>query len=322
MQRWRTCAMATATVGLLITTSATAQQYPAQNITFVVGFAAGGIADGIGRLIAQRLGQRLNQNVVVENRGGAGGNLAAKAVAGANADGYTILVTTTALAINETMYKNKGFGAADFKPIAIVASSPESLSTHPSNPGSNLAEFVNGMKGRTINFGSAGVGSGSHIAAEYFFKVLAKTPATHVPFQGGAPAINAAVANHIDMIAGTTAGAVAGQINGGNLKGLGVASEKRISVVQQVPTVAEAGYGSFVAASWVGFFAPSKVSAEVAAKLNAEIDAIVKEPEVNARLKQLGFDPINGSQAEADTFFKSEVANWGKMVGTLGLSIE
>src|ERR1019366_8983882 len=178
----------------------------------------------------------------IENRGGAGGNIAAAAVARAAPDGYTLLVTTTAVAINETLRPNKGFAASDLKPIAIVASSPESLVTSPSNPAANLANFLKAEKGKNITFGSAGVGSGSHIAAEYFFKEIAKISATHVPFQGGAPAIAATIGNQIDLLATTLGGGAAAQIASGKLKGLGVASAKRAAVTPNVPTYAEAGY--------------------------------------------------------------------------------
>ena len=298
------------------------QSYPNHTITLVVAFAAGGVADSVGRLIGQKLGEQLGQTVVVENRAGAGGNIAAKFVAGANPDGYTLLVTTTALAINETLYKNKGFAAADFKPIAIVALSPESLSTSPANSGDNLSSFLAAKQGQPINFGSAGVGSGSHVAAEYFFKTLAKVPATHVPFQGGAPAVNAAVGNQIDLLALTLGGGVASQISGGKLKGIGIASEKRAAVTPQVPTYAEGGFPNFTAASWVGIFAPAGVSTEIAAKLNTVIDGIVRQPDVNQRLQALGFDPVQGSQAETAKRFADEVSSWGKMVSAIGLSIE
>ena len=300
---------------------AAAQSYPSKNITLMVAFAAGGVADSVGRLVGQKLSERLGHSVVIENRGGAGGNIAAKAVSTAAPDGYTLLVTTTALAINETMYKNKGFSSKDFKTIAIAASSPESLSTHPDNPGNNIGEFIRAMQGKPINFGTAGTGSGSHIAAEYFFKVLVKVPATHVPFQGGAPAVNAAIANQINLLAATVGGGVAAQINAGKLKGLAMASEKRASVTPNVPTYAEGGYPNFYAASWVGFFAPAKTPPAVVATLNQAIDAIVKDAEVQQKLKALGFDPVGGTQAQAEKFFGSEVETWGKMVNTVGLSV-
>jgi len=301
---------------------AAAQSYPNRSITLVVAFAAGGFADSIGRIIAQQLSERLGQNVVVENRGGAGGNIAAKLVAGANPDGYTLLVTTTALAINDTLYKSKGFSAADFKPIAIVASSPESLSTYPGNSGANIKEFLDARKGSPINFGSAGVGSGSHIEAEYFFKKIAGIEATHVPFQGGAPAINATLGNQIDLLATTLGGGAAAQVAAGKLKGLGVAAEKRASVTPNVPTYAEAGFPGFFAASWVGFFAPAKTDPQIIAALNTAINDTIKSADVQQKLATIGFDPIQGSPAQAEAMFKAEVTKWGEMVKALNLSIK
>jgi tripartite-type tricarboxylate transporter receptor subunit TctC len=301
---------------------AAADTFPSKNITLVVAFAAGGVADTVGRMIGQGLTERLKQNVVVENRGGAGGNIAAQAVARAAPDGYTLLVTTTALAINETLRENKGFAAADLKAVAVSASSPESLLTSTSNPAGNLADFVKNAKGKAVNFGSAGVGSGSHIAAEYFFKEIAKIEATHVPFQGGAPALNATLGNQIDVLATTLGGAPAAQINAGKLKGLGIAAEKRAGVVPGVPTFAEQGYPGFFAASWVGVFAPAKTDPTIVAKLNAAINDTIKSPAVQQKLTSIGFDPIAIAQADADALFKGEVAKWGKMVKTLNLSVK
>jgi len=315
-------AMVTASTLALSGGRAGAETYPANKITLIVAFAAGGVADTLARIIGQGLSERLQQSVVVENRGGAGGNIAAMAVARAVPDGYTLLVTTTALAINETLRETRQFSSSDFKTVAIVASSPEALVTSPSNPASNLADFVKAAQGKTINFGSAGVGSGSHIEAEYFFKVLAKIPAVHIPFQGGAPAINATLGNQIDLLATTLGGGAAAQIAAGKLKGLGIAAEKRAAVVPDVPTYAELGFPGFTAESWVGFFLPAKTDPQIAAKLNAAINEIVKTPDVQARLTTIGFNPINGSQAQADAMFKAEVEKWGNMVKALDLSIK
>ena len=300
---------------------AEAQQYPAKRITFVVAFAPGGIADTLARLISHGLETRLGQTVVVENRPGAGGNIAAAAVSGVPPDGYTLLLTTTALAINLTLHKNNQFTADDFKTVAIVASSPEALLVNPNNPAQNLADFVNSAKGRSINFGSAGVGSGSHIEAEYFFKKIADISAVHIPFQGGAPAINALLGNQIDVLATTLGGGAAAQINAGKLRGLGIASDKRAVVVANVPTYVEQGFPLFQAASWVGVFAPSKTDGAVINKLNAAVQEVVKDPAVQEQLKTLGFDPITDSSADADSFFKAEVKKWGEMVKALELSI-
>jgi tripartite-type tricarboxylate transporter receptor subunit TctC len=314
-------AMATAML-VLCAGPAGAETYPAGKITLIVGFAPGGIADTLARLIGQGLSDRLHQSVVVENRSGAGGNIAAGLVARAAPDGYTLLATTTALAINETLHQNNPFSRTDLAAVAIAASSPEALATNPSNPAGNLAEFIKQMHGRTINFGSAGVGTGSHIEAAYFFKFLAKVPAQHIPFQGGAPAINATIGNQIDLLATTLGGGAAAQIQGGKLKGLGVAAEKRAAVVPNVPTYAEQGFPGFTAASWVGFFAPAKTDPKILATLNAAIEDILGTPEVQKRLIALGFDPIVGSQAQAEAMFDAEVAKWGKMVTALGLSIK
>jgi tripartite-type tricarboxylate transporter receptor subunit TctC len=301
---------------------AAAQTYPAQRITFVVGFAAGGVADTVARLVGQGVEKRLGQSVVIENRGGAGGNIAAAAVAQAAPDGYTVLATTTALAINETLRKNSGFSSKDFHTVAVVASSPESLIVNPSNPANTVGELVKQASGKSLNFGTAGVGSGSHIAAEYFFKNVAKVNAVHVPFQGGAPATNAILGNQIDILATTYGGGGAAQVAAGKLKAVGLMSEKRMAITPNVPTFAEGGYPSYIAASWVGFFVPAKTDPAVVAKLNAAIDETVKDQAVQDKLKTLGFDPINGTASQADSYFHAEVEKWGKMVNALGLSIK
>ena len=318
-----TKAIAAASVAtcLLGAGAASAQTFPERDITFVVGFAPGGVADTVARLVGQGLGAKLGRTVVVENRGGAGGNIAAAAVSRANADGYTLLVTTTALAINETLRKNNGFVAKDFKTVAIVASSPESLITSASNPSNNLADFIKAAKGKDINYGTAGVGSGSHIAAEYFFSKIANIKAQHIPFQGGAPAMNATIGGQIDLLATTLGGGAAAQIGGGKLKGLGVASDKRAAVVPNVPTYAEAGFPKFEASSWVGIFAPAKTDPAIVAKLNAAVQEAMKDPALVQKLTSIGFDPLQNTQEQAESYFRSEVDSWGKMVKALNLSI-
>jgi len=319
----RSLAAAALTIIALAAARADAQTYPtAGKITVLVAFAPGGIADTLARLIAQGLGERLHQTVVVENRGGAGGNIAAELVAHAQPDGYTLLATTTALAINETLFANKQFAASDFKTVAIAASSPEALVTSPSNPANDLAGFAKAMQGKTINLAVPGVGTGSDIEAEYFFKFLAKAPVQPIPFQGGAPAINATIGNQVDLMATTLGGGAAAQIAGGKLKGLGIAADKRSAVTPNVPTYAEQGFPGFTAASWVGFFAPSKTDPQALATLNAAINEIVGTPDVQKKLADMGFDPITGTPAQADAMFAGEVKKWGDMVKALGLSIK
>jgi tripartite-type tricarboxylate transporter receptor subunit TctC len=301
---------------------ADAQTYPASKITIVVAFAPGGVADTLARLIGQGLSDRLHQPVVVENRGGAGGNIAASYVARAEPDGYTLLATTTALAVNETLFANKDFSANDFKTVSLAASSPEALVTSGSNTANSLAEFFKATNGKTINLAIPGVGTGSDIEAEYFLKFLAHEPAQVIPFQGGAPAINATIGNQVDLMASTLGGGAAAQIAGGKLRGLGIAAEHRAAVAPNVPTYAEQGFPGFTAASWVGFFAPAKTDAKIVATLNTAINTIVQTPEVKKKLDDMGFDPIVGSPDQADAMFRADVTKWGKMVSALDLSIK
>jgi tripartite-type tricarboxylate transporter receptor subunit TctC len=321
MPRFRIAAIALVTL-ILACGRAEAQTFPSGKITLIVAFAPGGIADTLARLIGQGLGERLHQSVVVENRGGAGGNIAASFVARAAPDGTTLLATTTALAINETLFANKDYSASDFKTIAIAASSPEALVTGPDNPAGNLTDLIKSAQGKTINFAVPGIGTGSHIEAEYFFKFLAKVPAQQIPFQGGAPAINATIGNQVDLMATTLGGGAAAQIAGGKLKGLAIAADKRAMVTPDIPTYAELGFPGFTAASWVGFFAPAKTDPKILAALNATINEIVKTPDVQTKLTDMGFDPITGSQAQADAMFAGEVKKWGDMVSALGLTIK
>ncbi len=321
--RLRRCAISALTLlaFALWGAQANAQQYPSNRITFVVAFAPGGIADTLARLIAHGLERKLGQSVVVENRPGAGGNVAAGVVARAAPDGYTLLLTTTALAINLTLHKRNQFTADEFKTVAITASSPEALVANPKNPAKNLAELVEAAKGKSINFGSAGVGSGSHVEAEYFFKKIANISAVHIPYQGGAPAINALLANQIDVLATTLGGGAAAQIRVGKLRGLGIASDKRVAVTPDVPTYVEQGFPLFQAASWVGVFAPAKTDTAIVKKLNAAVEEVINDQAMQDKLKTIGFDPIHGSPDEADKYFRAEVKKWGEMINALGLSI-
>ena len=294
-----------------------AQTFPTQTITFQVAFAAGGIADVVARLVGQKLSQRLAHTVVVENRGGAGGNLAAKAVSGATPDGHTILATTTSLAVNETATRHKGFSADDLRAVAIVAFSPDVLAVHPSNPAKDLREFV--KSGKSFTYGSAGVGTGPHIGAEYFFREVAKVQALHVPFTGGAPAVAAAVGNHVDAIV-LTLPTVVPPMTQGLLRGIGLASATRNSAVPDVPTYGEMGFPNVYSGSWVGFFAPAKTPDAVVAKLNAEINAIMQEPQAQQKLNTIGFDVTIKTVGEASDYFRSEVAASGKMIRAIGYS--
>lgn len=296
-----------------------AQTYPAQNVNVLIAFPAGGLADMIGRLVSTKLETRLKHSFVTENRGGAGGNLAAKAVAAAAPDGYTLLVTTSGLAANITASTNRGFEQSDLRPVAFVAFSPDVIAIHPSNPAKNLKEFIANAKEKSFTYGSAGVGTGPQIGAEYFFKEVAKVKYVHVPFQGGAPAITATLGNHVDALVLTLPPSTP-HIRSGALRGIGVASDKRNSAIPDVPTYGEMGYPNVYSGSWVAFFAPAKTPDAVVEKLNAEINAVMKDPDSLDKIGKAGFDPVVKNVAEANAYFKSEVDDWGKMVRAIGFS--
>jgi tripartite-type tricarboxylate transporter receptor subunit TctC len=275
------------------------------------------VADVVARIVAQKLGERTGWKIVVENRGGAGGNLAARVVSVAQADGYTVLATTTALAINATTSRNKGYAVEDFKAVAVVASTPDVLAVHPSNPAKTLAEFISSAKGKAINFGSSGVGTTPHIATEYLLRELANLNVTHVPFTGGAPAVSAALGNHVDLLSSSLPTAIS-QINDGGLRALGVAGAGRSPSAPKVPTYAENGYPNLYSATWVGFFVPAQTPDAIVMRLNAEINEAQKAADVPQKLRSIGFDAITTTPTEATDYFKSEVVNWDKMARAIG----
>ena len=292
-----------------------------QQLNLIVGFGAGGSADSIARIVGNRLGERLGQKVVIENRPGAGANLAAKAVIAATPDGSTLLVTTAALPINNTLYKNKGFDIADLQAVSIAATTPETLAVSKDSPTKTLKDFIAAKKGLKVNYSSAGVGTGSHIVGEYFFRTIAKIDVAHVPFRSGPDATNAAMGGHVDFVSASLSG-VSAQIISGAMTGIAIATEKRFPAVPMVPTYGENGFPGIVWSSWAGFFAHSKTPAAVVAKQAAAIAEVLKEKDVNDRLLAIGFAPMSGTLADSTVLYKRELEDWGKMVRTLGMSVD
>lgn len=321
MPATRSCLAKLAGAALLLTASAgplSAQAYPPDRITLVVAFAPGGFVDTFARIVGQKLNEKWGKAVTVENKAGAGGNTAAAQVAVAKPDGLTLLVTSTAIAINETLYKKRDYALDQLVPVAISVSSPETIATHPSKPG-NLKDYLAWAKSNDINFASAGVGSGSHLAAEYFLKVLAKTPATHIPFRGGALSVQAALGNQVDMVASSFG--IIPQVQEGKLKGLAVASQARVAAMPDVPTYTEAGF-PFVAESWVGVFAPARTPSAIVETLHAAIAEVVADPANRTKLLGMGYQLHSRSVAETSAYLKDEVAKWGEMVRAVGVTVE
>jgi len=314
------CAAATLLAWPLLT--AAQAPYPTKPVRVVVAFAAGGLADGVTRLIGQKLAERIGQPVVVDNRGGAGGNIAARLVAGANPDGYTLLAHTAAISVNVSLYQNPGFDLVrDFVPVANIGSTPGLFTVNASHPASSLQELVRSYKGRRLTYSTAGVGTSSHLAGEYLLKHLAGIDAVHVPYQGGAPAITALLSNQVDVMSGSMPPSVP-FVKQGRLKALAVSSLKRVEALPDVPTVSEAGFPDFEERSWVGFFAPAGTAPAIVKKLNGEINQILALPDVKERLTGQGLEPQPGSPSDFANYVKREVAKWAKIVTTIGFKVE
>ena len=300
---------------------ARAQAYPNKPVRVIVAFAAGGFADSIARLIGQKLGDRLGQHFVIDNRGGAGGNIAAKLVAESTADGYTLLAHTAASSINPTLYKNVGFDLLkDLAPVANTVSAAGLFSTLASHPARNLQDMIRLSKGKRLTYATAGVGTSSHIAGDYLLRVLARLDAVHVPFKGGGPAVVAVLGNEVELLYGS--GSALQHIQAGRMRALGVSSLKRLEILPDVPTVAEAGFPGFEERSWVGFFATARTPAAVVAALNREINQVLALPDVKASISARGMELHPGSVADFTRYVQKEVADWAKMVKSTGVMLE
>ena len=298
------------------------QAYPTKPVRVVVAFAVGGFADGVARLVGQKLSEQLGQPVVIDNRGGAGGNIAAKLVAGAPADGYTLLVNTAAISINASLYRNPGYDISrDFVPVALTGSTPGLFAVHVSNPAGSLQDLIRTARGKGLNYATAGVGSSSHLAGDYLFRSLAGLNATHVPFQGGGPAVAAALANQVEVLS-LSMPPVVPHIKAGRLKGLAVSSLKRVAALPDVPTVTEGGFANFEERSWVGYFAPANTPAAIVKKLNGAVNEALGMADVRARLDALGLEPQPVSPREFSDYVRSEVAKWAKIIKTTGITAD
>ena len=316
--RDRTACIMAATAIALPASPVAARDYPSRPITFIVAFAPGGFADSVARLIGSKLNERLGQSIIIENRAGGGGNIGAAAAAKAAPDGYTLLVTTTGLAINETLSKSKGFAVDDLAVVAIPAWAPETLSVNPSSPAKNLAGLLQIAKTKPINYASPGVGTSGHIANAYLFQELAKVEAVNVPFQGGALAVNALLGGHVDALAGAVTG-YAGQLKAGSIRGIAVAAEQRLPQLPDIPTYTESGF-PIVASTWVGLFAPARTDTAILQNLNTAVNEVLRDASTQSQLQALQTEFRIGDRADAGDYFSRDVAQWKKMITRIGLA--
>jgi tripartite-type tricarboxylate transporter receptor subunit TctC len=295
------------------------QAYPTRPMHMVVGFAAGGGADIIARLIGQSLGERLGQQIIVDNRPGAGTNIGTEVVVKAPPDGYTLLLVNSPAAINTTLYDNLSFDfIRDIAPVASIGRVPLVMVVNPSLPAKTIPEFIAYAKANPgkVNMGSGGNGAPDHMSGE-LFKALAGVGILHVPYRGVAPALTDLLGGQVQVIFGTMP-AVIELIKAGKLRALGVTTATRSNELPDVPTIGEFVPG-YEASQWYGIGAPKSTPADVIERLNRETNAVLADPKIKTRLAELGASVLTGSPADFGKLIVDETAKWAKVVKISGV---
>jgi tripartite-type tricarboxylate transporter receptor subunit TctC len=291
-------------------------RYPDRPVKVLVGFTAGGGTDVAARIVAQKLTEALGQSVVVENRPGASGMIATEAVAKSPADGYTLMVgSQTTLAVAPQLYRKFSIDAGrDFAGVAMAGVSPLVLVVHPSVPARSVRELIALAKAKpgTINFGSGGLGTTPHMAGE-LFSIQAGVKMVHVAYRGEAPAINDLLGGQLQLIFANLS-AVIGNVRAGSLRALAVTSAQRAATAPEIPTIAEEALPGFEAATWFALMAPAGTPREIVLRLNAEVTRAVAQPDVQQRFADLGMSITSGTPEALDSFIKSEIGKWSKVV--------
>jgi tripartite-type tricarboxylate transporter receptor subunit TctC len=292
------------------------KQYPERSIKILVGFAAGGGTDVAARIVAQKLTETIGQSVVVENRPGASGMIAAETVAKSSADGYTLMMgTQTTLAVAPALYRKFSIDATrDFVGVAKAGISPLVLVVHPSVPARSVMDLIALAKAGpgTINFGSGGLGTTPHMAGE-LFSIQAGIKMVHVAYRGEAPAINDLLGGQLHLIFANLS-AVIGNVKAGSLRALAVTSAQRAATAPEIPTVAEAALPGFEAATWFALVAPAGTPREIVRRLNTEVTQLVTQPDVRQRFADLGMSIDAGTPDALDAYIKSEMLKWSKVI--------
>lgn len=320
----RTLIALAALCGATLSTGAFAQAWPSKPIRVVVPFPPGGGTDSIARKVTHTVSLATGWTFVLENKPGAGGNLGVDAVAKARPDGYTIVLGQTSnLAINETLYPKLPYDPVkDLEPIVLVANAPLVMVTGSGSQFKTLADVVSAAKAKPgqINFASPGNGTVAHLTSEMFQKA-AGFKTQHVPYRGAAQALNDIISGNVELYMSSVPTLVA-QIRLGKLRALAVTSAKRVDDLPDVPTINESGYKGFDAVTWWGFLAPANTPKDIVAKLNAEFNKALQNPELRKQLGNEGADPVGSSVAEFAALIKSEIPRWGVIVKESGARVE
>ena len=298
--------------------------YPNKPVRLIVAFPPGGSTDIIARLVGQKLSERLGQQVIIDNRGGAGGTIGTEIAARANPDGYTLTMGTTSThVIAPAAYPNVKYDPIkDFTPITLVASTPYLLVLHPSVQAKSLKEFIALMKSQPgkLNYASAGTGTTTHIGME-MLKIASATDIVHVPYNGNGPAGTALMGGQVQALFGSMP-AVLAQAKSGKMRPIAVGTAKRSSALPEVPTVAESGYPGFEVSLWLGFFAPRGTPAPVVGKLYDELVKIARSPEMKDQFERNGADPATTTPAELTKLMKVELDKYSKVIKAANIKIQ
>ncbi len=317
------CILISAALSAMTVPAQAQTAYPTRPVRLIVPSSPGGGTDISARILAPQLTQFLGQQVVVENRPGAGTMIGGEAVARAAPDGYTLLMGISTLAINPAMYKKVSYDALkDLAPISQAVSLSNVLVIHPSLPSRNLKEFIAFARTRPgqINFASAGVGTSPHLSMELFL-VMAKLKMLHVPYKGSGPGVSDLIAGHVPVMMPNMLSAQP-HIKSGRLRALGVTGAKRAPGADDIPTIAEAGLPGYEAVQWYGVLAPAATPRDIITKLHAGVVRALQNPDVRQRLLHDGAEPVGSSPEEFATYIRSETEKWAKVIKAAGIKPE
>jgi tripartite-type tricarboxylate transporter receptor subunit TctC len=305
-----------------VSRNAGAQTYPTKPVRLIVPFPPGGPTDIGARLIGQALSERLGQQIVIENRAGAGGNIGTEAAVKSPPDGYTLLQVSTATAINNSLYEKLNFDIVrDIVPVASIYRQPAVLEVHPAFPAATVPEFIAYVKAnpRKVNMASGGIGTPQHLTGE-LFKRIAGVEMIHVPYRGSAPALTDMIGGQVQVMFDTLNSSIE-HIRSGRLRALAVTTATPSPILPDVPTVADFLPG-FEVSSWSGVGAPRNTPAEIIDSLNREINAVLADPKINARLTDMGTTPFMGSPADFGKFIVDDADKWAKVIHSAGIKAE
>jgi len=309
---------------LALTTSAVFSQptakFPTKPVRIIVAFPPGSSTDIVARVAAERLSETWGQNVIIDNRPGASGNIGTQAALRANPDGHTLFMNSSAIAVNVTLYSKPGFTMKDIIPVLQGPTAPNMISAHPSLPAKNLQELIAMAKSKPMSYGSSGTGTTTHLDMELLFNVLSKASITHVPYTPAA-AVAAVVGNQVP-IGSTSMPPTVPFIKSGRLRGIAVTTAKRSPVLPEVATVGESGFPGFVDQTWFSVFAPAGVPAAVISKVNRDFTAALQAPAAQARLQALSLDFTPNTPAEFAARLKIEVEKYAQMIKQSGARVD